>query len=463
MKSKTSIFILVSIVAFLALSAIQAYLVYNTYTLKRNAFISNVKNEISPIDHNMTLDSISNVALSYVQNQLRDYKSGTISKQMAIDRSRNKIDSLNAYYKNIYKRLLTERHLDYAFKYQKVLVSAVLLGKKNDTLFRWNGSKPFRVFGDDYPLDKAHTFSVSRNLSQSNYKNVESGEKKSLAIELKFRDYVKIIDEKSIIFKQMSGVLLGAFFIFLIMVGLFYYSLRSLLEQRKINTIKTDFINNITHELKTPLTTLNVGTKSLRNKAIMENTDSLNATLDTIDRQNLRLQRLIDQVIYKSVKAEDLQLRFEKTELTSFLQQIVADYKIGLTNQDVQLHTSFSEEKIHVQLDKFHFPTALLNILDNAVKYNKDEKKIWLTLSVENNQARISVKDNGVGIPKKELPRVFDKFYRISDGDVHPNKSLGLGLFYAHQIIKAHHGTLQIKSKPGKGSLFLIKLPLDDA
>src|SRR5699024_8475980 len=164
-------------------------------------------------------------------------------------------------------------------------------------------------------------------------------------------------------FKQMSGILLGAFLIFLMVVGLFYYSLRSLLKQRKINTIKTDFINNITHELKTPLTTLDIGTKSLRNKTILENPAALHETIDTIDRQNNRLQQLIDQVIYKSVKAEDLQLKFEKTELISFLRQIVEDYKMGITDPQVQLHTAFSEEKIQVNLDQFHFSTALLNLL----------------------------------------------------------------------------------------------------
>src|SRR5699024_89322 len=161
MKSKTSLLILASIVAFLALSTIQVYLVYNTYTLKRNVFISHISDEISPIDYDMTLDSISNVALNYLQNQLRVYKSGGISKQKAIAKSRRKIDSLNALYKKVYKNLLAGQHLDYAVKYQKVLESAVILGTENDTLFQRNESNPFRIFGDNFTLDKAHTVSVS--------------------------------------------------------------------------------------------------------------------------------------------------------------------------------------------------------------------------------------------------------------------------------------------------------------
>src|SRR5699024_5048471 len=173
----------------------------------------------------MTLDSISDVALDYLQKQLMDYKSGKISKQKEIAKSRRKIDSLNVYYKKIYKKLLAERHLDYALKYQKVLESAVLLTVPNDTIFPTKDSQQLRIFGDDFSLDKAHTISVSRTLNQREHKNTVNDVNESVNIELKFRDYVKIIDEKSIIFKQMSGILLGAFLIFLIVVGLFYYSL----------------------------------------------------------------------------------------------------------------------------------------------------------------------------------------------------------------------------------------------
>ncbi len=463
MKSKTSLLILISLIAFFALSAIQVYLVYNTYILKRNAFISHVKNEIESIDYDMTLDSIGDVGLDYLQSQLKEYNSGKIAKEEVVNQSLKKIDTLNQAYKKIYRKRLKERHLEYAIQYQKVLESAVLLGDENDTIFPTGKSQNLRIFGDDFSLDKAHVINVSRNLSQQDYKNTVSGANESLSIEFKFRDYVKIIDEKSIIFKQMSGILLAAFLIFLIVVGLFYYSLRSLLKQRKINTVKTDFINNITHELKTPLTTLNIGTKSLRNKAILGNPKALNATLATIDRQNQRLQQLIDQVIHKSVKAENLQLQFKETELVSFLQQILTDYKMGITDQNVQFHTSFPREKISIPLDHFHFTTALINILDNAVKYNEGEKIIELKVSIEKDRVQITIKDNGIGIPKKELPQLFDKFYRVSNSDVHSYKSLGLGLFYTQQIIKAHHGSLQVKSKPGKGSLFLIKLSLDDA
>lgn len=425
--------------------------------------MNNSKNKIESIDYDMTLDSLGDIGLDYLQNQLKEYNSDKISKEEVVNQSLKKIDTLNQEYKNIYRKRLKERHLEYALQYQKVLESAVLLTVPNDTIFPTKDLQQLRIFGDDFSLDKAHTISVSRNLSQQEHKNTKNDVDESINIEFKFRDYVKIIDEKSIIFKQMSGILLGSFLIFMIVVGLFYYSLRSLLKQRKINTVKTDFINNITHELKTPLTTLNIGTKSLRNKAILENPKTLNAALDTIDRQNQRLQQLIDQVIHKSVKAKNLQLQFKETELISFLQQILTDYKIGVTDQNVQFNTSFPKEKIPIQLDNFHFTTALFNILDNAVKYNEGEKIIELKVSVEKDRVQITVKDNGIGIPKKELPQLFDKFYRISDGDVHSYKSLGLGLFYTYQIIKAHHGTIQVKSKLGKGSLFLINLSLNDA
>lgn len=450
MKSKSYLLTAISIIAFLALSAIQVHLVYNTYTLKKNAFISNVNNKMSSFDRVTTLDSISNTMQDYLLIQIRKYLSGEISKQEAINISLSQIDSLNLLYNSICSKEL---------KYQKVLESAVILGNTNDTFVSIHKTKPLRFIGDDFLLDNAHILNISRNLSHSEYQ--QNGELITNSVELKFRDYVKIIDEKSIIIRQMNGILLGSFIIFLIVISLFYYSLKTLSKQRKINSIKTDFINNITHELKTPLTTIQVGTKSLRKIDIQQDTDVLNVTLNTIDRQNRRLQQLIDQVIHKSVKAEDIQLQFEKVDLIPFIRNLVIDYKVGTSDNNVKIITSYSLESLQVNIDKFHLTTALLNILQNALKYNKGEKVIHITVFIEKNQVLISIKDNGIGIPKKELKNIFDKFYRISQGDIHEYKSLGLGLYYTLQIIKSHKGSVTVKSKLNVGSNFTIKLPIN--
>jgi len=463
MKTNFIWLVSISVVVFIALSSIQSFLIYNTYTLKQNAFIKETKDRILKIDYNQELDSIVNLWGVELKNQIADYKNERIGKKELLYHIQLEAEALNDRYYKIYKRELKNRNLGYDLVYKKNIKSIVIFGDENDTIFPLKKGEVLKLFGAEFPNNKANSVNTTRTFSQLEYIDQTGKEitTQHYNLEVKGQDLMQITDEKSIIIKQMTGLLAGSILIFLAMVGLFYYSLRTLIQQKKINNIKTDFINNITHELKTPLATLGIATKSLKIKEIRENPTSIANSLEIIDRQNDRIQKLIDQVMSNSLSAENISLQRKQVLANSFLAEVLEDFKMGLQHLEVVIETEFFQKKVLLRLDEFHFTTALFNLLDNAVKYSESPAKIKLKTRLERNYYTISVQDQGMGISKKVQKNLFDKFYRVPHGDVFGQNGLGLGLFYAEQIIKAHHGEISVESELGKGSIFLIKIPLN--
>ncbi|MDR6300992.1 sensor histidine kinase [Mesonia maritima] len=461
MKLKVTWLIVISVIAFIALSVIQGYLIYNTYTLKRNAFIQNTRSEILNIDYNKHLDSIVDTWEETLKNQIADYKNKRTTKQIVLNKLRQKADSLNSNYYNLYKEELAHKDLGYAVSYKKNIESIVIFDKENDTIFPLAEQTNFKLFGNDFQNSKANSVSVSRTFSQYDY--IDQTENKintqHYNLEIKFKDLMYIKDKNSIVFKQMLGLLIGSLFLFVVMLGLFYYSLKSLMAQKKISAVKTDFINNITHELKTPLATLGIATKSLKNQQILSKPETLQNSLAIIDRQNERIQKLIDQVMTNSLKAQHLKLALKNVEIIPFLNHIVEDFKLSVEAKPLQIAIAFNHQEKELKIDPFYFSTAIFNLLDNAVKYSKEKAKIKITTDYNNNCFFLVIKDEGIGIPKKEQQHLFEKFYRVSSSNLQANQGLGLGLYYTQQIILAHQGTIKVKSEKSKGSTFTIKIP----
>ncbi|MBW2962809.1 sensor histidine kinase [Mesonia aestuariivivens] len=461
MKLKITWLILISIAAFLALSTIQGYLIYNTYTLKRKAFIEDTRSRILNIDYNQELDSIINNWDEELKNQIADYKNHRSTNQEILYRLQQKADTLNKDYYRIYQKELKDKKLGYSVNYKKNIESIVIFGEENDTLFPQKQVQTFKMFGNDFPNEKANSVSVSRTFSQYDYLDQTEDKitTKHYNIELKFKDMMQIVDEKSIVLNQMLGLLVGSVFLFLVMLGLFYYSLKSLITQKKISTIKTDFINNITHELKTPLATLGIAIKSLKNEHILKHPEALTNSLQIIDRQNERIQKLIDQVMNSSLEAGHLQLNRQPINTFAYLNRVVEDFKLSQTKEELTIITSFQKETPSLFIDEFYFTTALFNFLDNAVKYNEADIRIHMTTKQIEDYFFIEISDNGLGIPKPAQKQIFEKFYRVSQGNLHTHQGLGLGLYYSKQIIIAHEGSLEVQSDIRKGSKFIIQIP----
>jgi signal transduction histidine kinase len=465
MKNKITILIIASIATLLALSAIQTYLVENTYQLKKRAFKKETDDAISDIDNHPELDSLIDVLGEELQLQLGDYKNGRISKADVIRKLQAKGDSVNPFYMKRYKKELEAINLGYEIRYQRQISSIVTFdGEQNDTIFPVGKEKYALMVGD--PFDKGDDLTViktSRTYTEFGYVAQENDSvfTKSLDVEVKMRDVILIVDWKSIVFRRMGILLVFSVLLFLFVVGLLYYSIKTLINQKKITEIKTDFINNITHELKTPLATLGVATKSLKKKEIRNAAEAFDHTLNIVDRQNTRLQKLIDQVLTNSLSANDIVLSKDAVIDNEYFNDLIADFRLSTQQRELSILNNVCTEEVLLRIDTFHFTTALLNILENAVKYGNDQAEINIETSVKGNDYQIQITDNGIGIAAADQSQIFDKFFRVSHGNVHNVKGLGLGLYYTYQIVNAHKGKITVQSELEKGTIFTILIPIN--
>ena len=450
MKQRINLLIAFSVVALIVLSAVQCYLVKTTYDYKVAQFHTEIKNEIAQISNNY--GDIDSVIVSKKEALYKELSENYIQgkntkievKKYILENEYN--DVLTQKIQSKFKRDLPNLKIDFAIVLNKFVLYQN--AKKIDTIF---SEKPFiknKLYGNLLSLNKA--FLVR------NYVGTSSGTFENKDYKLLTEDsmYVSVIDWEMIILRRMTFVLILSLLSIATLITLFVIAIKALIKQKKVNEIKTDFINNITHELKTPLTTLGISTKILERKDIRDNDENFNAIVDTISRQNNRLQNLIDQVMANSLAENGIELQKEKIETEDFLLSIIHDFKI--TFPKINLQTDFQTQQTILVLDKFHLTTAFLNVLENAVKYGSN--KITIRTRMVQNQFSISIEDDGIGIEKNKQSLLFEKFYRVEQGNLHNTKGLGLGLYYVDQIIKAHQGSVSVVSDLGKGTQFTILL-----
>ena len=287
------------------------------------------------------------------------------------------------------------------------------------------------------------------------------GKERTLEFLVMTRDRMNISQWERIVLGRMSGILIGSILLLLFVVGLFYYSIKNLIKQKKVADVKTDFVNNITHELKTPLATLSLASKSLKQKEILESPKAFENTLGILDRQNSRLQKLIDQVMSNSLGSEELVLNKEQIIDNNYFKNIIDDFSLSVQSQTLNIQTQIEPKEVILRIDTILFTTALFNILENAVKYGKESVEIKISTRLLNDHYEIEVSDNGIGISEKNQKYIFDKFYRVASGNIHNVKGLGLGLFYTKQVVDAHDGNIQMKSQANKGTTFTITIPVN--
>lgn len=464
MKKKINLLIITSILGLIALSIIQGYLINNTYKLKKEAFITDTKHTISQIeDFSPVLDSLSDIWKDHFLNTVFDYKINAKKKIEVLDELQIIIDSINNPYSLEYQKILVENNIPYGIKFHKNIKTIVLSDSiKNDTLFDAQKASKHILLGD--PISEKNAITINTTVWQTNHTSYRAvnGDLKEISFYLIFQMQGKmsISGWKKTVFKNMVGLLLLSLLIFSIVIGLLYYSIKNLITQKKIADIKTDFINNISHELKTPLATLNLATKILKNKEIQQQPQRVHDTVNMIERQNIRLQKLIDQVLNNSLGYNEIQLNKESVHIETYINAILDDFLLSTKHENVTLNRKFSGSKKTIHIDKFYITTALLNILENAIKYA--DKKITIDCNVESeNELKITIKDNGIGISDKDQKQVFDKFFRVGNNKIHNVKGLGLGLYYTKKIINAHNGNIKIESIQGKSTAFILTIPFN--
>jgi signal transduction histidine kinase len=488
MNRKIKLLIIASILGLIALSLIQGYLIKNTFQLKKDVFLTETRKEIGRLDnYSPAIDSIEDkwheyfleLLIKYHQNEFNNPKlinttnpdllnNKTVFKKELIKKLLKKADSLNEDYTRLYhnemKQLGYKNNVKIQRRVNKIIMSDSIY---KDTIFSDAYSDKFYLIGDKFNYKTGHRLSNALWLTDHDYEHKQDDKtikKQNFYLEFETTDYMNIDDWKKIVLKRMYGIFSIALLLFLFVFGLLYYSIKNLIKQKKIADVKTDFVNNITHELKTPLATLTLATKMLSVDSVKKNETVLDQTVQTIERQNKRLQKLIDQVLDNSLGYKEIKLKKEEVNINDYLNTVIDDFLLSVGNRNIEIKKDFSKSNIQhskfkiFKIDKFYFTTAILNLLENAVKYNGDEIKIEINSQI-NNTFILSIKDNGIGISKKNQKDLFEKFYRVDNKNVHNVKGLGLGLYYTNQIIKAHSGEIKVISEEQKGTEFVIEIP----
>ncbi|MBR9774730.1 MAG: HAMP domain-containing histidine kinase [Cytophagales bacterium] len=267
--------------------------------------------------------------------------------------------------------------------------------------------------------------------------------------------------EKQNYLMQQVFLPLGSSLVFMcIIIICFVYAIKVIIRQKKVSEIKNDFINNMTHEFKTPISTVSLAVEALQDPDLFGEQALRKRYLNIIKDENIRLGKQVEQVLQAAaLEKNDFNLKIEKVDLKEFIEATIKHFELLVENRGGTLTTEYSLLTGQLEVDVFHLNNILNNLLDNANKYSKDAPKIKITVVETETNFTLSISDKGIGISKEAQKKIFDKFYRVPTGNLHDVKGFGLGLSYVKTMVEAHKGTIRLDSDPGMGSVFTINLP----
>lgn len=261
--------------------------------------------------------------------------------------------------------------------------------------------------------------------------------------------------------KVASEFVLPSLILTLIIISIFVFTIQIILRQKKLSIIKNDFINNMTHELKTPISTISLASQMLKDNSLTHSPSSINHISGVILDESKRLSSQVEKVLQMAVFNEGkLKLKFTEIDLNQIVSQAVSNFEIRVTTSNGNIHTSLSAESKMIFGDEVHITNVIFNLLDNAEKYSKESPLIEVSTENKSDWVIVQIKDNGIGISKEHLNEIFERFYRIPTGNVHNVKGFGLGLSYVKRIVEEHRGKIKVESTVGKGTRFRLFFPV---
>ncbi len=261
-------------------------------------------------------------------------------------------------------------------------------------------------------------------------------------------------------FKSLWVTMAVSMLLVLVIIAAFSYSVFTIIRQRKLSELKNDFINNMTHEFKTPISTISLACQALSDKDIPRSNEMYNDYIRIIGDENHRLGEMAEKILQTAILEKgNLHLRPEAIDMHSLISDAIHKIAIQIEIRDGVVTQSLKAEHPLIKADKVHLSNVIFNLLDNANKYSPRKPQIMVSTADAENGIYISVHDKGMGISKANLKRVFEKLYRVPTGDVHNVKGFGLGLSYVKFIVEKHGGSIFVESEPGKGSTFTMFLP----
>lgn len=267
--------------------------------------------------------------------------------------------------------------------------------------------------------------------------------------------------QKSFILSSIWSLLIGSLIFTTIIVAVFYYTVAILFRQKKLSEIKNDFINNMTHEFKTPLATISLAVDAVNNPMILKDENKIKHYTNIIKEENKRMNRQVEKVLQMALLDKNqISLSNDDIDIHDIIYRAVENLNLQVEENGGSISTHLNAENYELTGDEVHLTNVISNLLDNAIKYSPDKPAIKISTESDDRGIYISIEDKGIGMSSEHLKMIFEKFYRVPTGNVHNIKGFGLGLTYVKAIVEAHGGTIEVKSQPKRGSEFKLFIPI---
>lgn len=325
-------------------------------------------------------------------------------------------------------------------------------------LVKWNVKTAFElgVLGKDSVrvlLKSKNFYQTAQNISEPLFYDKEDQAAYYLSVVLPQR--------QETILSKISALFFVTILLTLIILGIYITSIYLMMRQRKISQMKTAFMNNMTHEFKTPLATIGVATDALKAPLIAESPEKVKHYANLIKQENKKMNHQVELVLRMSkLERNEMKLDKQKVGMNDIVRESVESISLIVENRNGTIFEKYNAELDEMRADPFHMGNVVLNILDNANKYSPETPKINVETYTENSWYVVEITDKGIGMSKTVLDKIFDEFYREETGNIHNVKGHGLGLSYVKRIVEMHNGIVEVNSELGKGSSFKLKLPI---
>jgi signal transduction histidine kinase len=457
MKKKNTVLIF-GITSILILISVQVYIIKGIWEQKDELFAIRYtihsQEALNAMRRSMSTDGFDTVRLlldQYSGNAVKSLHAAKDPTELARSKKDiydyfNKVVNQEQDLSQLLSSYFESRSFDKNFNFRIIINDLEMINNDTTIIYKREGfpdqakrPSPFEIKGSSIFIRELH-------LEGNNYR-------------FNFAYFIDFSDKNRQVWEQTSLSLGMAILSILIVVIIFMITYRNLMEERRLSNLKTDFINNMTHELKTPLSTITVAGKTLEMPQIRSDDSKILETAKLIGKQSLHLNQLINMILEISMwERTQFQLDKKTVDIEEVMNDVVDSFKNGGGNNSTIIQ-KYDFKGAKIDLDVVYFTTLLNNLLSNAVKYSDKVPEIEIEGFTQNDNIFIKVSDNGIGINKLDQKHVFDKFYRASTGNIHKFKGLGLGLYYVKKIAVAHNGDVEVNSRPGKGSTFTVMLP----
>jgi two-component system phosphate regulon sensor histidine kinase PhoR len=266
-----------------------------------------------------------------------------------------------------------------------------------------------------------------------------------------------ILQPESYFQNHLALLLLGSILFTSIIITAFLLTLKTMLSQKKLSEIKSDFINNMTHEFKTPIATIQLATDALKNEKVIHNPDQILYYSGIIKEENRRMNKQVEKILQSAqLEREEIKLQLRKLDVNIVIQKVAENVALQMQDVGATLTTTLNANNSIIYADEVHFSNIIFNLIDNAIKYSKENPAIQIETNNMGQSLQLKIIDNGIGMSKETTNHIFEKFYRAHTGNLHDVKGFGLGLTYVKKIVDAHGGKINVDSALGEGTTFTL-------